>query len=858
MANGRWRAWLAIGLALACAGCAVQAGGAELPEVGSHAQLLKVTAAAPPKPTTTTTTTTTTTPTTGTGFLGTLATVGFTPAHGSVLYGTEPWYDPTAGVNGAIIIEGGASYLPAGLVSGGNLQVHLNGIYRASITWSNVGARGGEIRFSGRVPAYVDPYWVQREISVQIVNPANNRVLARSTNTLYDLRRENVASPNAKPDPFVGMAAHFMPSGIGDSVIDDWTIALETPHLASLPLDGLTAFNADLENAVRGAVVPEQPVDVCFGLDETDDAFRALPQYAEVYAQAAAYLAVYVAYQNGGEEACLSAASAAGAVIPALGLLGAVACGAALNDWCVTDIPRDSDFKICFSRLEGDPTDLSIESVSDVQLSFGTSTSGAVVNAQLALAGIEGRVDGLLRGATLRWEDEKCDGEPVAAVSDSAFLGNKEAQDATVCPDLELSAEVATTNAETGASFLVSTLPVDDEQIDVQQTTEPVLSFVEPDVFARSGPCGEVELWAAADALVESFQDTAERALSDTWSADARQADALELLLERLELGLTNHERYDLEAEISTLRSDSRGADITFQTLVRATVPLVDTDDSMYYHPALDTPFGPNGMAPEDSDLEFDFAFTINTGFLNQIISTQAKTELLYVEFAPSWDELEDRFGATPANTGHPADEAPPLDGAVLSHLHAAFAELQGRTVEINIRPTLDPLAWMNPDPPLQENADLAFGIGAMELTISEPEHIDPATNKPVPGLTWLTARYNLRETNFALSVEDGSNVLAISPELSTSYVTILSTRFTGCPLVTSGSPNACEAGLASALDGFMRSLIEPRMLSMLTRIPVPNVWNANGETPSPAELHVLRQLQMNQNITFVANIEDP
>jgi hypothetical protein len=848
-------------LALTCASCALQTRGAELPELEAQAALLKVAATAPKPPPITTTIskppTTTTTTTTGTGFLGTLATVGFTPSHGAVLYGTEPWYNPTAGANGSITIEGGASYLPAALVTAGNLQVHINGLNRGSITWSNVGARGGEIRFTGQLPAYIDPYWVQREINVQIVNPANNRVLARSTSIIYDLRREGAASPNAKPDPFVGMSAHFMPSGIGDGFTDDWTISLETPHLASLPLDGLTAFNADLEDAVRGQTVPEQPIDVCFGLDETDDAFRSLPQYAEVYAQAAAYYAVYLAYENGGEEACLSAVSAVGAAVPALGLLGALACGAALNDWCVTDIPRDSDFKICFSRLEGDPTDLSIESVSDVQLSFGTSNAGAVVNAQLVLDGVEGRVDGLLRGATLRWHDEKCDGEPAAAVSDAAFIGNKEAAAATVCPDLELSAESAVTAIDTGAAFLVSTLPVDDEQISVSQTAEPVLSFVEPDVFARSGPCEEVELWAAADALVESFQDSAERALSDTWSADSGQADALELLLERVELGLTDHDSYALEADITTLRSDGDGADLAYETLVRSTVPIVDTDDTMYYHPALDAPFSPNGMAPEDAEVDFDLAFTINTGFLNQIISTQAKTELLYVQFAPSWEELGERFGATPANTGHPADVAPPLDGKVLSHLHSAFAELGGRTVEMHIRPTLDPLAWMNPDPPLQDNADLAFGIGAMEVTFSEPERIDPATNKPVPGMTWLTARYNLRETNFDLSVEDGSDVLAIPPELSTSYLTILSTRFTSCPMVTSSSSNGCEAGLASALGALMQSLIEPRMLSMLTRIPVPNVWDAKGETPSPVELRVVRQVQMNQNITFVADIED-
>ena len=123
--------------------------------------------------------------------------------------------------------------------------------------------------------------------------------------------------------------------------------------------------------------------------------------------------------------------------------------------------------------------------------------------------------------------------------------------------------------------------------------------------------------------------------------------------------------------------------------------------------------------------------------------------------------------------------------------------------------------------------------------------------------MVWLTARYNLREPIFDLDIEDGSNELAIPPTLSTSYLTITSTRFTGCPMVPSGTTGSCEEGLADTLAAFMQSLIEPRMLSMLTRIPVPNVWGANGEAATPVELVVVRQLQMNQNITFVVDIED-
>jgi hypothetical protein len=832
--------WLAAAYAVCVLGC----GGAELPSVEAHAEELALKKA--------------TTPTTGGGFLGKLPTLTFTPAHGAVLYGVEPWYDASRGVNGAFEINGGASYLPAGAVNSGNLEVHLNGIYRATITWSNVGARGGEIRFNGFLPAYIDPGWVHREINVAIVDGVTERVFARGTNVLYDLRREGAASPSAKPDPFDGMSAHFMPSGIGDGLSDDYTISLETPHLSSLPLEGLTSFNAELHDAFRGAIVEGQPIDVCFNLGEADDAFRTLPQYTAVFAEALALYGVYEAWENGGEEACLSVVAAASAPIPALGFVLSGLCSAAMARWCVKDIPRASDFEICFSSLEADPQDLSIDDVNDVQLSWGFSNDGAVINAQLALEGIEGRVDGLLRSATVRWEKDRCEARPSAAVPDSEFIGNKEAADASMCPDLELNAEIASTTALTGGTFLARTLSHDDEQVEVIQTLDPAFSLVDPDIVANKGLCEDLDLWDAAEALMETVQGDLEDALSDTWNAGDQQAQALEELFQRMELGLTEHERYELDADITTLRSQSLGADFAFETRIQSSVPLVDTDDSYYYHPAAEAPFGPNGMDPDDFEIDFDMAFTLNTGFLNQIISTQSKTDLLYIEYAPSWDELEERFGATPTNTGHPNDATPPLDGAVLSYLHPAFAELGSRTVEIHIRPTLDPLAWMNPDPPpSMEGADLAIGVGGIEVVFVEPDKIDAATGKPVPGLTWLTARYSLRETAFDLSIEDGSNVLAIPPELSISYVMIASHRFTSCPMMSPAVTGTCDEGLADTLDAFMRSLIEPRLLSMLTSIPVPNVWDAQGEAASPVELRVLRQLQMNQNITFVVDIED-
>ena len=796
---------------------------------------------------TTTASATGSTGSTPTGYLGTLAAVGFLPAHGSTLYGSEPWYDASVGVDGAITIEGGANYLPPSAVTSGNLQVRINGVYGASILWSNIGPNGGAIGFEGTLPASVDPTWVHRDISVTVFDNVTGRVFARATNVIYDLRRENVASPNAEPGAFEGMSAHLMPAGIGDDPLEDHPTSLETPHLSSLPLDGITAFNDALVNAIQNETLEGPPVTACFNLDEVDDAFKTLPQYFSVLAEATALYAVYEAWQNGGEKACLAAAQAASAAVPVLGLLATAGCSVVMQDWCVKDLPAANDFEVCFGRIDGAPRALSVGSVDDVQLSFGAGTTGASIAAQIALGGIEGRLDGLLRGATVHWVEEKCEGRPSADVPDSAWNDHEDASEAATCHDLTLSAAIATTSEDTGANFSVRKRQQNGERVSVTQTADAQFTLVEPEQSARVDLCADAALWSGTDTLLASFHLLVEDTVSDTWNEGQQQARALELMLQRFELGRTNHPRYDLSATLSRLTSQADGADLAWNTLVTPKVPLVDLTPGMYYHPAGDAPFGPDGMDPEDIDLDFDMSFTLNTGFLNQIISTQAKTNLLYFEFAPTWNEVGERFGATPDNTGLPGDADPPLNGAVLSFLHPAFAELGGRIVELHVQPTLDPLAWMNPDPPLTDYADLAFGVNALDVTL-----VEPAT-----GLVWLSARYSVREPTFDLDITRGSNVLGIPTELSISYFTILSTRFTGCPMEPPGTTGTCEEELGEAMNALLTSLVEPRLLSMLTRIPVPNVWDVQGRAAIPVELVELRQLQMNQNITFVVDIED-
>src|SRR5690606_1985804 len=191
----------------------------------------------------------------------------------------------------------------------------------------------------------------------------------------------------------------------------------------------------------------------------------------------------------------------------------------------------------------------------------------------------------------------------------------------------------------------------------------------------------------------------------------------------------------------------------------------------------------------------------------------------------------------TPDNTGHPAETLPPLDGAVVSHLHSAYAELGATQLEVSVRPTLDPMVWMNPDPPPayedpQTGAALAYGLGALEVVFAEPSSIDPATKKPVPGAEWLRVKFSIWEPEFRFGLGDGDNVLSTFAEFPNYTITTELTRFTGCPKVPHGNyepASSCERELEGALATLLYNLLRPRLEQMLSKIPSPNVWDAGG-----------------------------
>lgn len=202
------------------------------------------------------------------------AVLGFSPNHGAVLYHnlnfTSPWYDP---VTGLIDVRGTVTGVPADLINSGKLRVVADGTIVGAITAAS--AANGEVWFELRVPARVDHYWVQRTILVELIDTGNNHVVARASNTYFDLRREEDTRVDAKIEQIAeGIGAQLTDTGIGRGPTTDWMEALEGPHLATLPSPSLTSFNQDLGDAAR-ALPLDQGVTAatCIPLDELDSRF---------------------------------------------------------------------------------------------------------------------------------------------------------------------------------------------------------------------------------------------------------------------------------------------------------------------------------------------------------------------------------------------------------------------------------------------------------------------------------------------------------------------------------------------------------------------------------------------------------
>lgn len=803
-----------------------------------------------------------------------------TPRHGEPLYGyptPSSWYDPTTDT---IEITGAVSGVPLDAFSSGRAVLLINGgIGVLGIQQQPMPDAQG-LSFTARLTTVEDPLWVMRGLLVEVVDTFRDEVVAREYTSFFDLRMTPEATPYADKDLRIdGLGAQLTDYGLGATGTPDALSSLEVPHLYSLPHPGLAEFNAQLAAAADASEVYDsgaKGLDACIDFADAVELAPELTSLGEWHGPTGAitvarvYQQIYEAARDN-SEICSQAAGALSFASFGVTLAVAATCELAMQNWCVKRRPKIDDFELCVDRMVGDPKSLTIESISDVSLSFGqtpTSGKGARIKSDAEVVGLRGRVNGHLRDLSIRWKDGTCIGRPVAEIGAGTITKEPWLATWTTCFDLEVDADGASTSPDGRNAVFDVERAADREQLEVRQLQDARFVFNDDRrIDIRKGVCAEPFISDHAETLAESFYPQFERVLNQTWNAggaDTQQAQALELLLSRFEIGKVELGTHQLDARLEPLRSSTlEGMGLVWRTLVEPQGDsLPPLTPNWFHHPAASPPwYSPD--AEDSAGNPSDFSYTLTTGYLNQTLHALAPTYLL-MELEPSWSDLE-LSGMTAGRAGQPKSDTPRLDGTLLSQLSPMFAELGSRQIEIYVRPTLDPITWMNPDPPAigetPFGTKLAYGIAGLEVTFVEPEVRGEKGKILVPAKEWLRVVLDFRDTNFSIdfSAHD-DDFLAVSWNEDDWWAAVEYSAFSSCRPVAHGvlePSNPCERDLERALTKFLTERLAPRFLQMLSRLPAPQFWDAAGETSRPVRTSRVRRHQMGQNVTLFGEIPD-
>lgn len=781
-----------------------------------------------------------------------LPTIGFSqPRMGDELRLTSTWYDP---VTEEIIVRGGYRIVPGSAVGG----VMINGSIPASVSL----LPGGRASFQARVLMPSDLDTVYRTLLVELLDGGvPQKVLARDVVSYFDFRIADPATSNFDlDDPVRGMAAQVAPLGVGDYLVeeDERIEALEVPVKALLPDPGMAVFNDEL-TAAAAALVPAKSdqLELCIDLD--DPALEGSPvidplrfsALTTALTLAAIDYAAYQAYQEVKGDCTLI-------LVPLVGPL-AILCSIGEAAWCVKKEPEVGDFELCVGTVEVEPTALTAGSLDDLRLAFQTTaagTTGGLLQSHLSLATIDGTLEGRLRDLKVRWKKSLCAGGPEALETEGMLKGNASVEEWATCTDLELDAERAdTTSTGRPERFRVregnEAAP---ETLVVEQTADATFGLASVDIDAEHGSCGLEFVQAKVESLIGTFVIPFQGNLGSVWNAGGAatdQAVALELVLDRYQLGLLTFDDLILDAQFEPFRSHrDDGLEILLQTAVQPIDPATDQLrrlGRLHLEPALEWEPAADGVDP-NTLRPFDLSYAVTTGYLNQIVNLRAATHL-HFDFAPTKTDL---YEAGFANSG--GDQLMTLDGTTLGRVHRTFEQLGNAVVTIEIKPLLDPVIWMSPDP-----VDLkAYGAPiSYELPQLEVRFVD------VSGYEWLLVRMSIVDEDFTFSLDpDGGDYLRANFSGDEWVgVTILHNNFANVDEDPHGilePPTSRERDIEAALAQLFAPTLKARMLTMVDQVPAPQRFGDSATRGTwPHLLSSAGRWQADQYVTLYADVDN-
>lgn len=787
------------------------------------------------------------------------------PAPGSAIDLTTTYYDNVRETLDVQVTVG----IPLGRA--GEFTVYINGAAASG----NQQAYDAEIPIGPNFwPARLDraPYksWFLDEdrlllpILVEVVENATELVVARNRTLFFDLRKQD--------DVEIDSSRGGIDDGLQFQLTEQGLDELERTHLRTLPHPSITDFNSRLAENVEGIVEVVQtpkydgssptnqlPVgpdgeDGCFQLSRDDIALLGSDAYKRAKSAADTQWGTWLALDFISKNASL----------PGI----ALAAELAKNGLCVDNPPKPKHFEFCVGSVEGELQSATVASVDSVDLAF--SATPKQLEALVETGRVDGSVDGSLRDFYVRYTE----GGPLCGPRPEGTMDTKEiAQDTDLnawatCPNMPVEAISAATQLQLPNQpvidrpeiFDVSAQLDSSETMEVGKVADGQWHLFDASHDAARGTCGSEFIHYFADEVLSGFVHEITLGLNATWAEPApggHQTEALDELFSSLEIGRERPAEYSVALPFSMLNANEALDDIFPEGMygkwhsdatLDATLEAPAGISGWVYAPSpghqpREEAFGPGG-AP------FDFAYTVTTGALNQVLREYGDSSYLNTKIEPDWDDL----GLTPGDFGYDPTQPPPLNGTTLAELHPEFAALGTKTVEMSVRPRVAPFTWINPD---------INGIPTCEYDVAYhlPNYVVELVD--TTGERWLTMYFDFFDGDLQLELDPTpgkSRLVAALGDVST-HVEAVSWQFDNCLAPPQGNMTdeetpSCQREMINSLMPLLEDTIEPLMVQFLSDYPAPSYWDANGHTSAPVSTFQVARCQRQNAITLYSTFE--
>lgn len=723
------------------------------------------------------------------------------PWHGDSLTESDPNYDPAKNL---LTIGGKVRGLPA-------LGAYTILVQGAPVTATAV--VGSVIEFTADIDLDTKqgpkvPYssWLDDPnrpligVLAELVDPLGF-VVSRDRIVLYDARFDTRIKPKTPTGLEVpGTAVVLSPSGLD---------ALSSVHLANLFFPSFDDFQDDLASVVELETkeTHEFANENCFDLELLHPLTSSVT-YASLLAEAVAYYAMYEGLRTNPLQYCGTLTD------PLLVAACSIVVVAGVETMCVKALPGPADFEACVSAVGLTMTSATVDSVDEVELSYGQQ---ATIHSVPTLHGVDTTFTGELDQISIRWKKGSCTLRPSAELTE----GDYESEDVDAwrtCDDLEIDSPDADP-----VSTMDYQLTAVGEAVDVDFSGG---SFqISPEYDLGFQTCFEDWVAPSVQDALEKHDDDVEQVLSAAWHLDtpSDEATALDLLLAPFDLGLRTTLLYDSKIEWEELDTDPLDGLWLAATTDATSKDARALEPTTWFRYEEASPPEWLALGIDQDGQPFDVAYTVSTGHLNQVLRASYGGTLAFSRPL--------RVTAGDLGAVVDPDRIVNLTGTLLAaQVDPLFAVIGNQKVTFRIRGSLSPFTMMEVDP-------LGVPVGDFKVSFNAPAF---TVTMRSGRKTWARFIVDLHEPEILFSNDAASQSMTMGLDLpqiswiSTDWGLSTCKREPFPASIASGT--GCEADAIEALAEVLNPIIERELQALATGIPAPVLFDAEGTSTTSLE----------------------